>query len=98
VSQRDYNHVYIAGPFILQIMQDSQHDGIVIGLTPAITLAINNGRSIVALGFAWIVGTVNVAIMTKQFREAEKNRIQQVKEHAEKAGITFKQQELRWGW
>lgn len=98
MSQRDYNKVYTCGPFILQVMQDSQHDGLVVGVTPEITLAINNGKSLVALGLDWICGTINLGIMTKQFRDAERARRQRVKEMADKLGITVRQYELRWGW
>lgn len=98
MSQRDYNHVYTAGPFILQVLQDGQHDGIAIGLLPQITLAGNNGRCIVALGFDWICGTVNIGIMTTEFREGERKRRERVKELAAKAGLTPRQYELRWGW
>lgn len=98
MSQRDYNKVYTAGPFILQVMQDGQHDGIVIDLPPAMTLAANNGRSVVALGFNWICGTVNIGIMTNEFREGERKRLECVKEQAAKMGLTPRQYALRWGW
>lgn len=98
MSQRDYNHVYIWGRLCVQVMQDSQHDGIVIGLTPEITLAINNGRSIVALGLDWLFGTINIAIMSKSFQRGEKQRRESIRAQAQKLGISERQYELRWGW
>jgi hypothetical protein len=98
MSQRDYNNVYTAGRFILQVMQDSQHDGIAIDLIPGITLGVNNGRLIVGFALRWLTGDVCFGIMTKGFTEAERKRRQQVLELADKAGLTLRQQELRWGW
>jgi hypothetical protein len=96
MSQRDYNHIYHLGPLCLQIMQDGQHDGIIIDLLPQVTLAINNGRCHVAVAFNWICGTVNIGVMTKEFREGERKRLERVRELADKMGITPRQYELRW--
>ena len=98
MSQRDYNKVYTCGPVILQIMQDGQHDGIIVDLLPQITLAINNGRCHIAVALNWICGTVNVGIMTPEFREGERKRRELVKAAAAKMGITPRQYALRWGW
>ena len=54
MSQRDYNHVYYLGRFILQIGQDSQHDGICIQLLPQLTLAIANRCLLVGIGAEWM--------------------------------------------
>lgn len=98
MSQRDYNHVYSWGRFILQIMQKGQHDGIVIHFLPQITLAVNNSHCSVAVGLEWITGTLNFGIMTKQYAKVERERTERVREVATKAGLTERQQELRWGW
>jgi hypothetical protein len=98
MSQRDYNHVYTFGRLVLQIMQDSQHDGIAIDLIPEVTVAIKNNRCIFALGFNWLVGTINIGIMTAQYQQMEKQRQEKVKEQADKMNITPRQYALRWGW
>jgi hypothetical protein len=98
MSQRDYNHVYTLGRFILQIMQDGQHDGIAIDLVPQVTLAMANNRCSLALGFNWLMGTVNLGIMTAQYRKLEEQRQEKVKEQAKKMNITPRQYALRWGW
>lgn len=97
-TQRDYNQIYTLGRFILQIMQDSQADGIVVDLLPCVTLVINGPRLIVGLGMQWICGTVNIGIMTKDFTVGEKKRREKIKELAAKMGVTPRQYALRWGW
>jgi hypothetical protein len=98
MSQRDYNQVYLLGPFILQIMQDGQHDGIAIDLLPTITLGMNNGKLIVGFALRWLCGDVNFGIMTKAFRESEWHRREIVAERADKMGVSPRQYALRWGW
>ena len=98
MSQRDYNHVYTYGRAILQIMQDSQHDGITVDLIPQVTVSVNNNRCTLAIGLNWIVGTVNFGIMTKQYMVMEKQRNEKVIEAATKMGVSVRQYELRWGW
>ena len=98
MSQRDYNRVYTVGRFILQIMQDGQHGGLVVGLTPSVTLAINGSKCVFALGFYWIMGTVNFGFMSRAFATAEKERRQRVVREAARAGLTPEQYALRWGW
>jgi hypothetical protein len=71
---------------------------VIVDLTPCITLAINNGRSRVALGFQWICGTVNFGIMTRDYQKAEKERRERIRTEAAKIGITPRQAALRWGW
>ena len=98
MSQRDYNRVYTCGRFIAQVMQDGQHDGIIVDLIPGVTVSINNGRLLCGFALRWITGDLCFGIMTKTFSEVEKKRTRQVKEIADKAGLTVRQQELRWGW
>ena len=97
MSQRNYNHIYTAGRFILQILQQSQHDRIEIDLLPQITVASNHQLAF-GFGLSWIAGTVNFGIMTQEFTEGERKRRQQVIELAAKQGLTPRQYALRWGW
>ena len=98
MSQRDYNHVYTCGRVILQVMQDGQHDGITVDLLPQVTVSVNNNCCTFAIGLNWIVGTVNLGIMTKTYTLLEKQRREHVVKLAAKMGITARQYALRWGW
>jgi hypothetical protein len=98
MSQRDYNKVYIWGRIIIQIMQDGQHDGIVIKVLPTLEVAINNGRLIAGFAIRWIVSDLCFGIMTREFKKRERERRRSVCDAAAKAGLTIRQQELRWGW
>jgi hypothetical protein len=98
MSQRDYNHIYHLGPLCLQVLQDGQHDSIVIDLLPQVTFTANNSRLVAGFGLSWIVGTVNFGWMTAEFRKGEQKRLELVKELAAKAGLTPQQYALRWGW
>lgn len=98
MSQRDYNQVYMLGRLTLQVMQKGQNEGLVVHMTPGLTLAINNRDMVVALGLEWLVGTVNIGWAKAQFVKNEWSRREQVADLADKAGLTVKQQKLRWGW
>ena len=98
MSQRNYNHLYVCGPFCLQILLDAGVWGRVVHLLPQISLAFKNSSVLFAVGFEWLVGTVNIGFMSKKQQKREQERLIAVHKAAEKLGITDRQQELRWGW
>lgn len=97
MSQRHYNKIYTCGRLILQILQDSQANGIAIDVLPRICVA-HNDKLIVGPGFDWICGGFNIGVMTKAFTDSERKRRAKVRQLAHERGLTPKQYRLRWGW
>ena len=98
MSNRSYNHVYYLGSFTLQIMLNGAEDGLCVHLLPQLSIGINNRLCRFAMGLEWICGCVNIGWMQPAFKESQKKRIKEVQDLADKAGLTYRQQELRWGW
>jgi hypothetical protein len=98
MAQRDYNHLYVFGRLCLQILLAGGTHGRTIHLLPQVSLAFKNRHVLFAIGFEWLVGTVNVGFMTKAQQKGERERRESVHKQAVKLGITDRQQELRWGW
>lgn len=97
-AKGSYSQFYSWKRLCLQVILQGQREGLCIDLLPQLTLAINNRRVVVGLGFQWIAGNVNIGYMTKGFMDSEKGRIETVRKLADKARISVKQQALRWGW
>jgi hypothetical protein len=53
---------------------------------------------IIAVGFEWLFGTVNIGYSKKLFVQLEVERRKVIQDQANKLGITYQQQKLRWGW
>jgi hypothetical protein len=98
MSQRDYNRVYTYGRLIAQVLQDGQHDGIAIDVLPSCEIAVNSRLLVCGVALRWLTGDLCFGIMKKSFMQNEKDRMIRVQELADKAGLTVRQQELRWGW
>lgn len=97
-QERDYNHIYWIGRLCFQVLQLSQREGLLIRLLPSITLTVLRQHCVVGVSLEWLAGDINIAWAAKSFQERERARRAQVEESANKAGLTVRQQELRWGW
>lgn len=97
-SERSYNRIYWFGPLCLQVLQNSQLDGLLIQVFPSVTLTVCRQHCVVGLSFEWLAGDINIAWARRTFRDREDARRLQVADAAKKAGLTVRQQELRWGW
>lgn len=97
MSQRDFIRIWHLGPFACQILMH-HYTGLVIRITPAVTLTIAGKCLLVGIGLDWIFSDINLGIMNKKFRENEKKRLRQIEISAKKQGLTSKQYRLRWGW
>jgi hypothetical protein len=98
MRNRNYNHMYMIGRFVVQVQQGGFEDGLKVELFPQVVLAVNNHLIHFGLGFDWLFGTVSIGWARKSFIEVEKQRHARMLADAEKLGITKRQQELRWGW
>ena len=98
MSQRSYNHLHVCGRFCVQILLSGGEYGRTIHLLPQIDIAFKNRFVLFAIGFEWLVSSVNIGFMSKEQQKLEWDRRKAVHETAMKLGITDRQQELRWGW
>jgi hypothetical protein len=95
---RNYNHIHRAGRFIAQIMLEHQRsDKWILMVLPQICIA-HNDQMVIAVGFDWIFGTVNIGFCRREFVESEKKRVAIVAEQAAKMNVTPRQFALRWGY
>ncbi len=95
---RNYNKVYMAGRLCTQVMLSGFSGDICIHLIPQLSIAVN-GRFWCAVGLEWLFGTINFGWARRVFVENEQARQKNIREAANKLGITKRQEELRWrGW
>lgn len=97
-EEHTYNRIYWLGRICVQILLVSQHRGLLVRLIPSVTLTACRDHSVIGFSFEWIAGDINIIWARREFQEFERTRRAQVKEWADKAGLTVRQQELRWGW
>jgi hypothetical protein len=94
--KKEYNKLYLFGPVCFQVLLNRGYS--LINLLPQINLAIYNRDMIIAVGFEWLFGTVNIGYSKKLFVQLEVERRKVIQDQANKLGITYQQQKLRWGW
>lgn len=97
-EERSYNHIYWLGRICVQILMVSQHRGLLVHLIPSVTLTACRDNSIIGFSFEWIAGSINIIWARKEFQDRERARRAHVRDLADRAGLTERQQELRWGW
>lgn len=97
-QERSYNHIYWLGRVCVQILQQSQREGLLVRLFPSVTLTVRRQYCVVGVSLEWLAGDINIVWATKSFQESDRVRRAKVEELARKAGITRRQEELRWGW
>ena len=91
---KEYNRLYLWKSLCVQVLLVRGYK--CIHLLPQISLAINNGSVYFALGFEWLVGTINIGYACFSFIKREKQRLINSKETADKKGLTVKQLQLHY--
>jgi hypothetical protein len=93
---RNFNLFRFAGRLCFQVMLSNfERRSFAIEVLPRIAIG-HNSRMIFAIGISWLWGDVNFGLMQSGFRKSEMERMARMRRDADKLGISWKQQCLRW--